>query len=250
MWFSKYSVLRYSINFTITVRNTDKQTHKLCGLYKRRITVVKTFGTIADRSTFSCSFTKVVVEYILRLISIFVDFRIYSDKHTERVTMKRRIDPDVRLCAEYEYKLRHSVKVALDNLLRAYGANAVSLRTVEAWFREFRCSDEKRNRTAVDPVELKRMIDENPRIRLHELARYFGVPYGTIQQHTNSIVNGGICKPWRMQHFEKRKRTTRTRKNGVERLDELLEMNRIGSLDTEAIINSTTEDDADFITYL
>ncbi|VDO55885.1 unnamed protein product [Haemonchus placei] len=108
--------------------------------------------------------------------------------------MRRHIHADVRLCALYEFKLGHSVNVALNNLIRAYGANVLSAHTLQNWYRRFRRGDEslkrEKRKSPIDESELKRLIEENPRIRMADLTRHFGVSNKSIRHHITSIAQG------------------------------------------------------------
>ncbi|KAK6040287.1 hypothetical protein COOONC_22208, partial [Cooperia oncophora] len=136
--------------------------------------------------------------------------------------MRRHMDPDIRLCALYEFKLRHSYRVACDNLIRAYGADAVSIHTVKKWFRRFRAGNENTNHTppssVVNDVELKRMMDENPDMAMRDLARYFGVTYQTIKTHITSISEGKFRKYAgdKPNPYRKRKKLSSARNDDID----------------------------------
>ncbi|XGW14635.1 hypothetical protein V3C99_000707 [Haemonchus contortus] len=132
--------------------------------------------------------------------------------------MRRHIHADVRLCALYEFKLGHSVKVALDNLIRAYGANVLSVHTLKLWYQRFRGGDEsleRKRKSPIDDSELKRIIEENPRIRMGDLARHFGVSNESIRHHITSIAKDSedILKLRRV--FSRRGRKRKRRRRGT-----------------------------------
>ncbi|KAK6027663.1 hypothetical protein OSTOST_06304 [Ostertagia ostertagi] len=112
--------------------------------------------------------------------------------------MGRHMNPDIRLCALYEFKLGRCSRIAFDNLVRAYGANVASMSTVMSWFRKYRDgnenTDHEKSSSKVNDMELKQLMYEYPHIGMKELARYFGVRYTTIKYHIDSIAKGKFRK--------------------------------------------------------
>nr|CDJ86632.1 histone-lysine N-methyltransferase SETMAR [Haemonchus contortus] len=182
--------------------------------------------------------------------------------------MRRHIHADVRLCALYEFKLGHSVKVALDNLIRAYGANVLSVHTLKLWYQRFRGGDEsleRKRKSPIDDSELKQLIEENPRIRMGDLARHFGVSNESIRHHIASIAKGEfrryIKTKTRLLKKRKRKKKKAKTRNDIKSADEaqdenkgdalecVPDKNKGDALESEKLISEQNGDVEECITY-
>ncbi|KAK5977326.1 hypothetical protein GCK32_008572 [Trichostrongylus colubriformis] len=168
--------------------------------------------------------------------------------------MRRHMDPDVRLCAHYEFRLGHSVRVARDNLVRAFGADAASIHTLQKWFRKFRSDEERAKKVVVDVMQLKRMIDENPQMKIHELARYFDVSYTTIRRHINLMANVefGEYTCYKSYRLQRKRVSILAAERNMKSKDETLEVIDVGPVNTKQVTDSKKDekDDAEeCITY-
>jgi len=100
----------------------------------------------------------------------------------------------IRVCIYYEYKLSHSAAEATRNIMKVWGEDSVTERTVQRWFVRFRAGDfnlEDKPRegrpTGIDNDVLKEHIQAEPSQTLRELALIFNVTHKTIANHLHCM---------------------------------------------------------------
>ena len=87
----------------------------------------------------------------------------------------------------HEFKLGHNAAETHRNIIKAWGSDTTSERTVQRWFDKFRSGDtsleEETGRgrpSLVENDQLKALVEEKPRTTVCELATALGVDASTI----------------------------------------------------------------------
>ena len=109
----------------------------------------------------------------------------------------------LRACLLYDFKMKKSSLESHRNFCEAFGANVLSERTCQEWFRRFREGDESLKDKlhgfrpiVLDNAALLEIIEEDPTQTLPELAEYFECDESTISRHLSLIGKRNRCGQW------------------------------------------------------
>lgn len=101
---------------------------------------------------------------------------------------------EIRLITLHEFKLGHNAAEATRNIIKAWGDEAVSKRTTRRWFERFRAGntsledeDGRGRPSEVDDVQLKSMIEADPRKTTREVANDINFNHTTVLRHLHKI---------------------------------------------------------------
>jgi [histone H3]-lysine36 N-dimethyltransferase SETMAR len=100
----------------------------------------------------------------------------------------------LRVLLLYEFRLNHTATEAQRNICEAMGDSVISYHTAKNWFHRFSSGDyglgdqpHSGPATRVDVDRLRTLIEQNPRLSLHELGEELGCSHTTVARHLHEL---------------------------------------------------------------
>jgi len=100
----------------------------------------------------------------------------------------------------YEFKLGHKAAEVIRNINSAFGQGTANERTMQRWFQKFWNEDEsledEKGRGSPLAVELKVLVEADPRITILELAEKLDVSHPTVLDHLRQLGKSKKLDKW------------------------------------------------------
>ena len=114
------------------------------------------------------------------------------------------------------YRQGDSTQQTVEKICAQYGRTAVTIRTVQRWFKRFQrgnfnLEDEDRGGrpSVINEGAIKTLVDDNPRIDISEVAERLGVSPASVYRHLHSLGYVNRLEVWLPHELSERNKEAR-----------------------------------------